>query len=53
MCVSFVCEETAKGPSAKDLREEDPERVRRVIAKVYYGRVDVRPSHLLAGYSIS
>lgn len=41
MCVSFVLEETEKGPTAKDLREEDPERVARVTAKVYYGKVEV------------
>ena len=47
LCVSFVLEQTDKGPSAKDLREEDPERVRRVTAEVYYGRVDVSPFHML------
>ena len=47
LCVSFVLEETEKGPSAKDLREEDPERVRRVTAKVYHGRVEVSPHHIL------
>ena len=41
MCVSFVLEETEKGPTAKDLREEDPERVARVTAKVHYGKVKV------------
>ena len=42
-CVSFVREEGDKGPLAKDLREEDPERVARVTAKVHYGKVVVRP----------
>ena len=42
MCVSFVLEESDKGPSAKDVREEDPERVARVTAKVHYGKVLVR-----------
>ncbi len=41
MCVSFVLEETEKGLTAKDLREEDPERVARVTAKVHYGKVKV------------
>ena len=45
MCVSFVLEESDKGPSAKDVREEDPERVARVTAKVHYGKVLVR-AHL-------
>ena len=40
-CVSFVREEGDKGPLAKDLREEDPERVARVTAKVHYGKVVV------------
>ena len=42
ICVSFVLEESEKGPSAKDVREEDPERVARVTAKVHYGKVLVR-----------
>lgn len=41
LCVSFVCEEGDKGFTAKDLREEDPDRVARVTAKVHYGRVEV------------
>ena len=41
MCVSFVLEETEKGLTAKDLREEDPERVARLSAKVHYGKVKV------------
>ena len=36
-----MLEETDKGPTAKDLREEDPERVARVTAKVHYGKVKV------------
>ena len=39
MCVSFTYEENDKGPTAKDLREEDPERVARVTAVRRYGRV--------------
>ena len=46
MCVSFVLEESDKGPSAKDVREEDPERVARVTAKVHYGKVIVRTDPL-------
>ena len=42
-CVSFVREEGDKGSLAKDLREEDPERVARVTARVHYGKVVVRP----------
>lgn len=41
LLVSFVPEETDKGPAAKDLREEDPARVVRVLAKVQYGTVEV------------
>ena len=41
-CVSFLREEGDKGALAKDLREEDPERVARVTAKVHYGKVVVR-----------
>ena len=41
-CVSFVREEGDKGPLAKDLRKEDPERVARVTAKIHYGKVVVR-----------
>ncbi|KAK4694889.1 cold shock protein, partial [Lecanoromycetidae sp. Uapishka_2] len=40
LLVSYVCEEGEKGPTAKDLREEDPIRVARVTAKVHYGRVE-------------
>lgn len=40
-CVSFVREEGDKGPLAKDLRKEDPDRVARVTAKVHYGKVVV------------
>ncbi|KAF6231745.1 hypothetical protein HO173_010047 [Letharia columbiana] len=40
MCVSFVCEDSGKGPAAKDLRQEDPARVARVTAKVHYGKVE-------------
>ncbi|CAD6586950.1 MAG: hypothetical protein ASARMPRED_002886 [Alectoria sarmentosa] len=40
MCVSFVCEDSGKGPAAKDLRQEDPARVARVTAKMYYGKVE-------------
>ena len=46
MCVSFVLEESEKGPSAKDVREEDPERIARVTAKVHYGKVLVRKALL-------
>lgn len=45
-CVSFVREEGDKGPLAKDLRQEDPERVARVTAKVHYGKVVVRLTRL-------
>ena len=47
-CVSYVREEGQgdKGPLAKDLREEDPERVARVTAKGHYGIVVVRLSGL-------
>ena len=41
-CVSYVREEGEKGALAKDLREEDPDRVMRVTAKVHYGKVVVR-----------
>lgn len=41
MSVSFVCEDSDKGPAAKDLRLEDPARVARVTAKVHYGKVEV------------
>ena len=44
MCVSFKHEEGAKGPLAKDVRQEDPARVARVTAKVHYGKVEVRAS---------
>ena len=40
-CVSFVREEGEKGSLAKDLRQEDPERVARVTAKIHYGKVVV------------
>ena len=39
--MSFVLEETEKGPTAKDLREENPERVARLTANVHYGKVKV------------
>ena len=52
MCVSFVLEETEKGPTAKDLREEDPERVARVTAKVHYGKVKVGPAVLGTRYTL-
>ena len=42
MCISFVYEDGDKGPSAKDLRAEDPDRVARVTAKKIYGKVEVR-----------
>lgn len=42
MCISFVYEDGDKGPSAKDIRKEDPERVARVTAKKMYGKVEVR-----------
>ena len=41
MCVSFKQEEGAKGPLAKDIRQEDPDRVARITAKVHYGIVEV------------
>ena len=41
MCVSFVFEENDKGPTAKDVREEDPERVARVTAVRRHGVVTV------------
>lgn len=43
-CVSFVFEENDKGPTAKDVREEDPERIARVTAVRRYGTVDVSRS---------
>ena len=52
MYVSFVYEDSGKGPAAKDLRLEDPARVARVTAKVHYGKVEVgrspfpHPDHL-------
>ena len=42
MTVSFKHEDGAKGPVAKDIRQEDPERVKRVTAKVHYGKVEAR-----------
>ncbi|KAL6721650.1 hypothetical protein ACLMJK_000754 [Lecanora helva] len=39
MCVSFKYEEGAKGPLAKDVRQEDPDRVARITAKIHYGKV--------------
>ena len=42
MCISFIYEDGDKGPSAKDIRKEDPERVARVTAKKIYGKVEVR-----------
>lgn len=50
MCVSFVCEDSGKGPAAKDLRREDPARVARVTAKVHYGNVEVRAPSFLAPF---
>ena len=47
MCVSFIFEEGEKGPTAKDVRAEDPDRVARVTAQVHYGTVAVRSSHAL------
>ena len=47
MCVSFILEEGEKGPTAKDVRAEDPDRVARVTAQVHYGTVAVRSSHAL------
>lgn len=44
-CVSYVLEEGDKGPLAKDLREEDPDRVARVTARVHYGQVVVGYSY--------
>ena len=44
MCVSFILEEGEKGPSAKDVREEDPQRIAGLTAKVHYGKVVVRKS---------
>ena len=41
LCVSFVLEESEKGLTAKELREENPERVARLTAKVHYGIVKV------------
>ena len=49
-CVSFIREEGDKGSLAKDLRQEDPDRVTRVTARVHYGKVVVRlhlPSSLV------
>ena len=40
-CVSYDREEGEKGALAKDLREEDPDRVARVTARVHYGKVVV------------
>ena len=40
-CVSFVQAKDAKGPLARDLRAEDPDRVARVTAKICYGKVVV------------
>lgn len=45
-CVSFVREEGDKGPLAKDLRKEDPDRVARVTARVHYGKVVVGSTRL-------
>ena len=52
MCVSFVCEDMGKGPAAKDLRRENPERVARVTAEVHYGKVEVGVPFFLAPSSI-
>lgn len=38
-CVSYDREEGEKGALAKDLREEDPDRVARVTARLHYGKV--------------
>ena len=40
-CVSYDLEEGEKGALAKDLREEDPDRVARVTARLRYGKVVV------------
>ena len=48
LCVSFVFEDTDKGATAKDLRQENPDRLARVTARVikqqhalmYLGRYD-------------
>lgn len=42
--MSFVFEDGEKGPDAKDLRQEDPERVARVTAVRRFGTVVVRTS---------
>ena len=47
-CVSYDREEGEKGALAKDLREEDPDRVARVTARLHYGQVVVCLSSLLA-----
>ena len=39
--MSFVFQEGEKGPDAKDLRKEDPDRVARVTAVRRYGEVVV------------
>lgn len=53
MCVSFVCEDSDKGPAAKDLRQEDPARVARVTAKVLYGKIEVGAPSLLSTFLFS
>ena len=40
-CVSYELEEGEKGALAKDLREEDPDRVARLTARIHYGKVVV------------
>ena len=40
-CVSYDREEGEKGTLAKDLREEDLDRVARVTARLHYGKVVV------------
>ena len=51
-CVSYDLEEGEKGALAKDLREEDPDRVARVTARLHYGKVVVWLSSLQALFSI-
>ena len=53
MCVSFILEEGEKGPLAKDVRTEDPNRVARLTAKVHYGKVAVRTPHPLVSWLTS
>ena len=53
MCVSFVYEDSDKGPAAKDVREEDPARVARVTAKVLYGKIEVGFPFLLSDFPLA